>query len=581
MNTSPLCSLIVAACLSLSLAARADVPPPVGQPYPGTLRLAVDATNVGQQIFRVRAELPVTAGPLTLLYPQWVHGNHGPSNPLNQLAGLTFTANGQRIEWTRDPVQVHAFHLTVPAGVTTLVAEYQFLSPLETGQGRITMTADMLGVQWQALTLYPAGYASRRITVQPTLTLPQGWQYGTALETAEVAGNVVQFKPLDLETLVDSPLFAGRHFKRFELDTDARAPVRLNVVADTPESLDAKAEQIEVHRAVVKQAIKLFGARHYKHYDFLLALSDEFGGIGREHHQSSENGVKPGYFTDWAKGELGRDLLAHEFAHSWNGKFRRPLDQAVANFNVPLQNSLLWVYEGQTQYWGQVLAARSGLVSAGGMRDALAASAARYDTAQGRSWRALQDIVNDPIIQARRSIGWSSWQRSEDYYVEGMLVWLDVDTRIRELSGGKRSLDDVARAFFGIDDGSLGPATYRFEDVVAALAGVQPYDWAGYLRTRLESHGPGAPLDGLARAGWKLVYTDTPTDYIKAVEERNRSTEFSYSLGLTVKQDGVIDAVLWDGVAFRAGLAAGTTVVAVNGRAYKADVLKTAVRNAK
>ncbi len=574
LRTAFPCALLA---LAASLPARAEVPAPQDQPYPGTIALQVDASNVGQQIFRVKAAIPVVPGPLTLLYPQWVHGNHGPSNPLNQLAGLRLSAAGKPLNWVRDPVNVHAFRVTVPEGVTTLDADYQFLSPLDSSQGRITMTNEILGVQWQAMALYPAGYYSRRIMVQPTLTLPDGWQYGTALETAERQGNVVRFKPLDLETLIDSPLFAGRYFKRIDLDPGASAPVHLNLVADSADSLEAKPEQIAAHRALVGQAVKLFGSRHYRHYDFLLALSDEFGGIGREHHQSSENGVKPGYFTDWSKAELGRDLLPHEFAHSWNGKFRRPADQAVPNFNVPVQNSLLWVYEGQTQYWGQVLSARSGMVSVAGVRDALAASAARSDAVKGRSWRALQDTVNDPIVQARRPLGWSSWQRSEDYYVEGMLVWLDIDTRIRELSGDKRSLDDVARVFFGIADGSLGPAHYTFDDVVKALTAVQPADWAGYLRTRLESHDAGAPLDGLARAGWKLVYTDTPSAYTKAAEDRNKITDFSYSLGMAIKPDGVIDGVQWDGVAFDAGLVSGTTIAAVNNRAYKPEVLKAAI----
>ena len=566
---------------ALACQARAEVPVPLDQPYPGTIVLNVDATNVGQQIFRMRASIPVRPGKLTLLYPQWLPGNHGPSGPLTQLAGLKITGNGKPIEWTRDPVQVHAFHLNVPADVTLIEAQYQFLSPVDGAQGRITMTGEMLGVQWPSVTLYPAGYNSRRITVQPNLTLPEGWQYGSALETAERAGNKIRFKPLDLETLIDSPLFAGRHFKRIDLDPGAKVPVFLNIVADNAESLEAKPEHIAPHRALVRQAAKLFGSYHYKHYDFLFALSDEFGGIGREHHQSSENGVKPGYFTDWAKSEAERDLLPHEYTHSWNGKFRRPAGQNVANFNVPLQNSLLWVYEGQTQYWGKVLAVRSGLISAAGMRDAFAATAARYDNMQGRAWRAIQDTVNDPIVAGRRALGWSSWQRSEDYYSEGMLVWLDVDTKMRELSGEKHSLDDFARAFYGINNGSFVPAYYNFEDVVAALNAVQAFDWAPFLRARLDGHGPGAPLDGLARAGWKLVYTDTPTDFVKSAEERAKASDLSYSLGFTVKHDGTVTAVQWDGVAFQAGLAGNSTIVAVNSRAYKSELLKAAVKAAK
>ena len=571
----------LATLIALALPARADVPPPLDVAFPGTIVLKVDATNLSQQIFRVHASIPVQAGALTLLYPQWLPGNHGPSGPLTQLAGITFKANGKLIEWTRDPVQVYAFHLTVPAGVTTLDADYQFLSPVDVNQGRITMTADMLGVQWNAVTLYPAGYNSRRIPVQANLTLPDGWQYGSALETQERKGNEVHFKPTDLETFIDSPVFAGRYFKRIDLDPGAKVPVHLNVVGDTAESVEAKPEQVELHRKLVQQAARLFASHHYNHYDFLFALSDEFGGIGREHHQSSENGVKAGYFTEWAKSEASRGLLPHEYTHSWNGKFRRPADQDVPNFNVPLQNSLLWVYEGQTQYWGEVLAARSGLVSANGVRDALAVTAARYDNVQGRSWRAVQDTVNDPIVNGRRPLGWSNWQRSEDYYSEGMLIWIDVDTRIRELSGDQRSLDDFARRFFGVEDGKVVASPYTFEDVVAALNAVQAYDWAPFLRAKLDGHGPGAPLDGLARAGWKLVYTDTPTDVIKAAEERNKASDFSYSLGFNVKQDGAVEAVQWDGVGFRAGLAANSVIVAVNNRAYKSEVLKAAVKAAK
>jgi predicted metalloprotease with PDZ domain len=572
---------LLALALALAAPARADVPAPVDQPYPGTIVLKVDATDLSQQIFRVRLSMPVKPGPLTLLYPQWLPANHGPSGPLTQLAGLKFSGNGKPIDWTRDPVQVFAFHLTVPHGVSTLEAEYQYLSPLETGQGRITMTDDILGVQWPSVTLYPAGYYSRRITVQPSLTLPAGWQFGTALETLDKNGNEVHFKPLDLETLIDSPLFAGRYFKRIDLDPGAKVPVMLNIVADNPESLEAKPEHIAAHRAMVQQAAKLFASHHYQHYDFLFALSDEFGGIGREHHQSSENGVKPGYFTEWARSEAVRDLLPHEYVHSWNGKFRRPAGHDVPNFNTPLQNSLLWVYEGQTQYWGEVLAARSGLVSAAGSRDSLAASAARYDNMRGRAWRAVQDTVNDPIVAGRRALGWGNWQRSEDYYTEGELIWLDVDTKIRELSGDKRSLDDFARVFYGVNNGAVGPAFYTFEDVVAALNGVRAFDWAPFLRTRLDSRSAGAPLDGLMRAGWKLVYNETPSEFIKGAEERSKSTNFSYSLGFSVRQDGGVTGVEWDGVGFRAGLAANTTIVAVNNRAYKPEVLKAAVKAAK
>jgi predicted metalloprotease with PDZ domain len=580
-------SFVLRTAVALAFAAHLSAPvhaaiPAVGtQPYPGTLVLNVDATDLSQQIFRIHMSIPVQAGPMTLLYPQWLPGNHGPSGPLTQLAGLKLTANGKPVTWTRDLVNVYAFHMTVPEGATTLEAEYQYLSPLDATQGRTTMTDDILGVQWISMALYPAGYNMSNITFQPNLVLPDGWKFGTALETDKTEGSTIHFKSVDLRNLVDSPLFAGRYFKRIDLAPGAKVPVMLNVVADNAEELAATPEQIEVHRKMVQQAIKLFGSQHYDHYDFLFSISDEFSGIGLEHHQSSENGVKTGYFKEWKKGEAGRDLLAHEYTHSWDGKFRRPAGQDVPNLNTPLQNSLLWVYEGQTQYWGNVLATRSGLISPAVTRDKMAATAAHYDNVRGRDWRAMQDTVNDPIINARRPLGWANWQRAEDYYNEGMLIWLDVDTRIRELSGEKRSLNDFAHSFFSVNDGSHTPAHYTFEDVVSYLNKVQPYDWATFLRTRVEDIQTKAPLDGLARAGWKLVYTDTPSEVWKSGEERSKSSDFSYSLGLSVKADGGITNVEWDGLAFKAGLAANSSIVAINNKAYKAELLKTAVKDAK
>ena len=551
------------------------------QPYPGTIVLKVDASNFAQQIFRVRQTIPAKPGKLTLLYPQWVVANHGPSGALNQFAGLKASANGRPLDWKRDPLNVWAFAIDVPADAAAIDVEFQYLSPIEASQGRTTFTADILGVQWQSLALYPAGYRSRNITVQPNLTVPPGWQFGSALETAARNGDEIAFKPLDLETLLDSPLFAGRYFRRIDLDPGAKVPVHLNMVADSTEQLAATPEQIAPHRALIQQAYKLFESKHYRHYDFLFAISDEFGGIGREHHESSENGVKLGYFTEWAKYEARRELLSHEFVHSWNGKFRRPDGQDVPNFNTPLDNSLLWVYEGQTQYWGAVLAARSGLIKPENTRDLLAASAARLDNVKGREWRAVQDTTYDPIVNARRPQVWNNWQRGEDYYQEGQLIWLDADTRIRELSNGKRSLDDFARAFFGVDDGARVAKYYTFDELVAALNAVQPYDWAAFLRSRVDGHGPGAPLDGLARAGWKLVYAEQQTPFLKAQEELSKSANFQYSLGFSVGAEGKLEAFMWEGVGFKAGMSGGSTLLAVNGRAYKPEVLRAAVTAAK
>lgn len=555
---------------------------PKDTPYPGTIRLAVDASDVQRHIFDIRETIPVRGGePLTLLYPQWQPGNHAPTGRVDKIAGLMIRANGARVEWMRDTTDVFAFHVAVPSGVTSLAVEFQFVSPVDTNEGRVVMTPDMLNLQWVAMSLYPAGYFARQITVEPSVRLPDGWQLATALETASTDGAVTTFKPVSFNTLVDSPIFAGRYFKRFDLDPNGRVPVHLNVIADRPQLLEATPEQIEAHRALVRQAYQLFGSHHYDHYDFLLALTDRMGGIGLEHHQSSENGTAPNYFTDWNRTIDRRNLLPHEFTHSWNGKFRRPADLWTPNFNVPMRDSLLWVYEGQTQYWGFVLQARSGLMTKQQALDAFAATAATYDHRVGRQWRTLQDTTNDPIAAMRRAMPWLSWERSEDYYSEGQLLWLDTDTLIRERSGGRKSLDDFARAFFGVDDSSYVTSTYTFEDIVNALNGVQPYDWRRFLRSRLDGHGPGAPLDGIARGGYKLVYTDTPTDYFKDSETRRRVNDLTYSLGIVVRSDGRIADVLWDGPGYKNGLTVGAQIVAVDSTAYDADRLKDAIEGAK
>jgi predicted metalloprotease with PDZ domain len=333
---------------------------------------------------------------------------------------------------------------------------------------------------------------------------------------------------------------------------------------------------------LVAQADKLFGARHYAHYDFLLALSENFSGIGLEHHQSSENGVKSGYFTEWAKPAVGRDLLAHEYVHSWNGKFRRPADLSTPHFNTPMQDSLLWVYEGQTQFWGKVLAARSGLMSPSDARDDLALAAAYLEARAGRSWRSLQDTTNEPIVSRSRQRDWTSWQRSADYYDESRLVWIEADMLIRSATKGKRSLDDFAHAFFGVQPGRVAPLTYVFDDVVRELERVAPYDWAGFLRRKLDSHDEGAPLQGLALSGWRLAWSDKPSEFFKRGEARGKHADFMYSLGIEVANEGdKITSVEWGSPAFEAGLAPHSTLLAVNGRSYKADHLRDAISDAK
>jgi predicted metalloprotease with PDZ domain len=543
--------------------------------WPGTLRLAVDATDVTRGIFQVKETIPVgAAGPLTLLYPEWLPGEHEPSGPILELAGLRITGGGQAIAWRRDPVEVYAFHLTVPAGVAALQLEFQFLSPTDGSQGPIVTTPAMLDLEWNTVVLYPAGTYVRQIPVEASLTLPDGWKLATALPRSGQTGATFHFPAVGLDTLIDSPVFAG-----VNLRTETLAPgVRLNIVADRPEQLAVTPEELQLHRNLVVQAIRLFGAQHYDHYEILLALSDRQSGVGLEHHRSSEDGVNGTYFTDW-KGNLARhDLVAHEFTHSWNGKFRRPFDLWTPDYRQPMQDSLLWVYEGQTQFWGYVLSARAGLLSKEDALGSFAAIAATYDDRIGRTWRPLIDTTNDPIVARRRPQPWLSWQRSEDYYNEGVLLWLDADSLIRQLSHGARSLDDFARAFFGVRDRDWGELTYTLDDIVQTLNAVQPHDWAGFLRDHLESMSPHAPLDGLTRGGYRLVYTETPSDWIKGIEKVRKVTDLSFSGGLVIGADGMIAGVAWDSAAFNAGLTVGTKLVAVDGRAYEAEDLRAAIK---
>jgi predicted metalloprotease with PDZ domain len=564
--------------------ADAHIPPPQDTPYAGTIGIHVDATDLSQGIFRVQETIPVKAGELTLLYPKWIPGEHSPSGPIDMLAGLKISADGKPLAWQRDKYDVYAFKVDVPEGASSLDVSFQYLS----GRGKasfVQMTNKMLSLEWNTVSLYPAGHYSRDITFVPSVTLPTGWQFGTALEKVSQTGGAIAFKPTTYNTLVDSPIYAGKYFKRVDLDPGAKTPVHLDIFADAPKNLEMTPAQVAVNRNLVTQAYKLFGSHHYNHYDFLFSLSDQLSGNGLEHHQSSEDGADPDYFSDWANNAPNRDLLAHEYTHSWNGKFRRPYDLWTPNFDVPMGDSLLWVYEGLTQYYGFVLTARSGLWTPEQFRQGLAMVAANYDRNRpGFQWRTLEDTTNDPTAAHRAALPYRSWQMSEEYYSGGQMMWLAVDAKIRSLTHGAKSLDTFAKAFYGVDNGSFVTKTYTFDDVVAALNNVAKYDWAGFLDRYVKQLDPPL-LTGIAASGWKLVYTDEASEYEKQYEAAEESTRhifnFAWSIGLTLTKDGDINDVRWNGPAFKAGIGSGGKLVAVNGQTYKADLLKRAITAAK
>ncbi len=584
-------TLAAAALLNLAALPVTAATQIVESTYPGEISLRVDLTDTARKIFNVREVVPVKPGPFTLSYPKWIPGEHGATGPIDGITGLKITANGARISWRRDLLDMYSIDLDVPAGATSLTLEFQFLSPTGGGQfgAGVSASPRLAILEWNQVLFYPAGYKTDRVAIQPTIKLPSGWGYATALEGAAITNEGVRFKAVSVDTLVDSALITGLNFKQIDLAPGAARPVRLNIIADRAANLEISEKQIKDHQALVKQAQALFGAEHYDHYDFLLTLSEKTNHFGLEHHQSSDNRSSAELFTSPTAYLSGAGLLPHEYVHSWNGKFRRPGGLATPNFSVPMKGELLWVYEGLTTYLGQVLTARAGMWTAEQYRDAMAITAADMDHRPGRAWRPLRDTADQAQVLYNTGSGWSNYRRSVDFYPEGDLLWLDIDTKIREMSGGKKTLDSFLQVFHGNDPAfaktSHDVKPYEFNDVVTTLNQVQPADWAAFLRLRLDSTEVRAPLDGITRGGWKLVYNDTPTELFKAEQKERKLINLMYSIGLTISNDskngsepGQIIDVLWNGPAFEAGMSPSMKIVAINGEAFDGDVMADVVK---
>ncbi len=546
--------------------------------YPGVMQLDVDATDITRGVYNVKQSIPVAqAGKMTLLYPEWLPGKHAPRGAIAELVDLKIMANGKVLPWVRDSYDVYAFHVDVPEGAGELNLTFKFLTPIRRSEGRIVITPEMLNLQFEQVSLYPAGHYVRQIKVQPSVTLPEGWTGVAALDGAEITGNRIRYGVTNYETLIDSPMFAGKHFRKFDLGND----VTLNVVADEADSLDAPPEAIAAHTRLVSEAVALFGSRHFDRYEFLLGLTDKLGGIGLEHHRSSENTLDPDYFTNWKKNQHQRGLLPHELVHSWNGKFRRPEGLWTPDYKTPMKDNLLWLYEGQTSYWDSILGARSGMIPKDIVLGSMASTAAYYAIQPGRRWRSVEDTTLDPIMAARKRKPNASLSRGEDYYREGSLVWLAADMKIREMTKGKRSLDDFAKAFFGKNDRDWGQVTYDFDEIVATLNAVAPYDWANFLDTRLRQSGQPAPLEGIEQGGYKLVFKDEPNVTDKARAKDSGRASLTHSLGMSVGKDGKVGGVIWDSPAHDAGLVNDVQIIAVGELAYSKKRLEEAVTAAK
>jgi predicted metalloprotease with PDZ domain len=537
----------------------------------GDIALSVDATSVPEKLLHVEEVLPVHTGPLTLYYPKWIPGEHGPDGPVSDLSGLKFEADGKTVPWKRDLLDVFTFHLDVPDGATSLHASFDYIET-----PGFSATGKLLVLEWNEVALYPAGTTSDKLIFDARLKLPDGWKFGSSLPVAGQDGDEVTFKPISLELLVDSPVITGEYFRVIDL-TPPGEPIHheIDLAADSEAALNMPPEIQKGLTNVVAESGKLFGTRHYRDYHFLLALSDHVAHFGLEHHESNDSRLPERVFLEPGGAFTVGSLLPHEFVHSWNGKFRRPADLTTPEYETPMETDLLWVYEGLTDYLGPMLAARSGLWTPDQYHAYLASIAASLGPGRpGRTWRPLLDTaVGEPGIRPPR--GWMDWVRGTDYYDEGDLLWLEVATILNRASNGQKTIDDFCHLFHGGPNDGPQVKTYTFDQVVDALNSVAQYDWAGFLKERLNSLSPQSPVGGIENGGWKVVYTAEP----ERLPGRRGTFGDTYSLGLELAPDGTVNESIVDSPAFKAGISSGMKIAGIDGHIYTHDVLEDAVKS--
>jgi predicted metalloprotease with PDZ domain len=571
---------------SVHAQAQGDAPaqPQAAAPSgPPPIRLAVDATQAPQKILHAHLLIPVQPGPLTLQYPEWIPGEHMPDGPIINVAGMKFMAGNQVIPWRRDLVEMFSIHLDVPAGVTSLEADLDFLLSAPAGgfSAGASATASLDVLSWNQVLLYPQGSPAKDIPFVASLKLPAGWKFGTALPVTKQDGDTIEFAQVPLTMLVDSPVIAGKYFRAIQLTPGQNPPHEIDIAADSSAAL-AMTPDTELHlHNLIAEAGALFGARHYRDYHFLLTLSDDVAHFGLEHHESSDDRTSERSLIDESQRMEFAGLLPHEYVHSWNGKYRRPEGLATPDYQVPMKDDLLWVYEGLTEYLGGVLTARSGLLTEEQSREGLAYLVAIYTHRPGRDWRPLQDTADAAPFLYNSTSDWANWRRGTDFYEEGELLWLDVDTTIRSLTKDKKSMNDFCKVFHGGNGGQPELKPYNFDEVVETLNGIAPNDWAGFLRARLNGYSTKTPLEALEGSGWKLVYNEQPNEGMANEEALGRRADFTFTIGMIVSDDGTVVDVTHGGTAYDAGVAPGMKIVAVNGEQYSPDKLREAMSNAK
>jgi predicted metalloprotease with PDZ domain len=555
----------------------------LAQPPQEPIKLAVDATDAPQKILHVHEAIPVKPGALNLYYAEWIPGEHMPDGPIIQMAGLRFTAGGKTIPWRRDLVEMYTLHLEIPPGVSTLDADFDFLlsAPASGFSGGASATAYLNVLSWNQVLLYPAGTSIRELMFDPSLKIPSGWQFGTALPVAGQEGDTIEFSPVPLNTLVDSPVLAGKYFRRIELTPGQTPKHEMDIAADSQAALAMPADMEAHFHQLVDETGVLFGTRHYRDYHFLVTLSDDVAHFGLEHHESSDDRTFERSLVD-PEGRIEfAGLLPHEFVHSWNGKYRRPAGLATENYQDPMKDDLLWVYEGLTEYLGNVLTARSELLSIEDSREALALLAATYAQRPGRDWRPLQDTADAAPFLYDAGSDWANWRRGTDFYEEGELLWLDVDTTLRHVTNDKKSMNDFCRMFHGGEGGKPELKTYNFDDVVATLNSLAPHDWAGFLRARLDDTATKTPAEAIENSGWKIEFNEQPNSMLETSDDIEKKVDDSLSIGMIVSEDGGVIDVIHGGPCYKAGLGPGMKIAAVEGHPYSSEALDDAIQAAE
>jgi predicted metalloprotease with PDZ domain len=545
------------------------------------VKLTVDASEAPRRIIRARLDIPAQPGPLTLFYPKWIPGDHSPSGPIVDLIDVTLSASGNRVAWNRDLVDMYAFHCSVPKGADSLHVELTFLSSTKDKTsflGVVASTAQLAVINWNLVVLYPNGWRTDELLYQANLRLPDGWKYGTALPVMREVGDTVEFEPVSLSSLVDSPVIAGAHFRAIPLKSTGTQAHEIDVAADDEAAINYEPMWRAGLNRLVDETGTLFGARHYRRYCFLLALTDFFNvPDGTEHHESSDNRGPEQMLVDSKLRATTAFLLPHEFIHSWNGKYRRPVGLNTPDFQQPMKGDLLWVYEGLTRYLDRILTVRSGLWTSELYREYVAMIAADLELRSGRSWRSLEDTaVSAPILLATPG-DWTALQRpAQDFYDESLLIWLEADAVIRR-QNPDHSLDDFCRLFYGGPTGFPTVAPYGFDDLISSLRQVADYNWRSFFKDRIYSINLRAPVAGIEKSGWHVVYSAVPNEYITALDYQEKQVNDSYSSGLRLKEDGTIADVIPNLTAGHVGLAPNMKVIAVNGRSWSPRVFREAL----